>query len=116
MADLAPKYAWMNGAVIPWDRCVVHGRSAGGLGVQVVEREIDRTELYVADEVFMCGSGLEVLPVISVDRIPVGEGIRGSMTKRIQDVYFAAARGELPAYRHWLTPVYSAAREPAVTR
>jgi len=97
-------------------RATLMDLAARELGVQVVEREIDRTELYVADEVFMCGSGLEVLPVISVDRIPVGEGIRGSMTKRIQDVYFAAARGELPAYRHWLTPVYSAAREPAVTR
>ena len=90
--------------------------AARELGVDVVEREIDRTELYVADEVFMCGSGLEVLPIVSVDRITVGEGSRGSMTKRIQDVYFAAARGELQAYRHWLTPVYGGAREPSVTR
>jgi branched-chain amino acid aminotransferase len=90
--------------------------TARELGVDVVEREIDRTELYVADEVFMCGSGLEVLPITSIDRIPIGEGARGSMTKRIQDVYFAAARGELPAYRHWLTPVYAGAREPAAAR
>jgi branched-chain amino acid aminotransferase len=83
------------------------------LGLRVVEREIDRTELYVAEEVFMCGSGLEVLPVTSVDRIAIGSGARGSVTKRIQDVYFAAARGDLPAYRHWLTSVYSAPREPA---
>jgi branched-chain amino acid aminotransferase len=86
------------------------------LGLPVVEREIDRTELYVADEVFMCGSGLEVLPITSVDRITVGEGTRGPTTKRIQEIYFAAARGELPAYRRWLTPVYSAAREPAAAR
>ena len=85
------------------------------LEVEVVEREIDRTELYVADEVFMCGSGLEVLPITSVDRIAIGEGTRGSLTKRIQDVYFAAARGELPSYRHWLTPVYRSVRELAVT-
>jgi len=90
--------------------------AARELGVNVVEREIDRTELYVADEVFMCGSGLEVLPITSVDRITIGGGTRGSMTKRIQDVYFAAARGELPAYRHWLTPVYRAAREPVMAR
>jgi branched-chain amino acid aminotransferase len=83
------------------------------LGMEVVEREIDRTELYVADEVFMCGSGLEVLPITSVDRIVIGEGARGPLTKRIQDVYFAAARGELPAYRRWLTPVYRTVREPA---
>jgi branched-chain amino acid aminotransferase len=86
------------------------------LGLAVVEREIDRTELYVADEVFMCGSGLEVLPITSVDRIPVGDGTRGAITKRVQDVYFAAARGELAAYRHWLTPVYGAVREPAGVR
>ena len=90
--------------------------AARELGAEVVEREVDRTELYVADEVFMCGSGLEVLPITSVDRIAIGDGTRGSMTKRIQDVYFSAARGELPAYRRWLTPVYAEAREPAATR
>jgi branched-chain amino acid aminotransferase len=84
------------------------------LGVDVLEREIDRTELYVAEEVFMCGSGLEVLPITSVDRIAIGEGSRGTLTKRIQEVYFAAARGELPAYRRWLTPVYSPVREPVM--
>ena len=97
-------------------RATLMERTARELGVDVVEREIDRTELYVADEVFMCGSGLEVLPITSVDRIAIGDGSRGSMTKRIQDVYFAAARGENPAYRHWLTPVYAAAREPAAVR
>ncbi len=90
--------------------------AARELGMEVVEREIDRTELYVAEEVFMCGSGLEVLPITSVDRIAVGDGARGSLTKRIQDVYFAAARGELPAYRRWLTPVYAKAGVPAGTR
>jgi len=90
--------------------------AARELGMDVVEREIDRTELYVADEVFMCGSGLEVLPITSIDRIQIGEGARGSITKSIQDVYFAAARGENPAYRHWLTPVYAGAREPVGAR
>jgi branched-chain amino acid aminotransferase len=90
--------------------------AARELGVTVVEREIDRTELYVAEEVFMCGSGLEVLPITSVDRIAVGEGARGPLTQRIQDVYFAAARGELAAYRRWLTPVYGPVREPAGAR
>jgi branched-chain amino acid aminotransferase len=90
--------------------------AARELALEVVEREIDRTELYVADEVFMCGSGLEVLPITSVDRIPVGDGTRGPTTGRIQDVYFAAARGELPAYRRWLTPVYAGARAAAAAR
>jgi branched-chain amino acid aminotransferase len=57
-----------------------------------------------------------VLPITSVDRIAIGDGTRGSLTKRIQDVYFSAARGELPAYRRWLTPVYAEARERAATR
>ena len=77
--------------------------AARELGAEVVEREVDRTELYVADEVFMCGSGLEVLPITSVDRIAIGDGTRGSMTKRIQDVYFSAARGRaarLPPLAH----------------
>jgi branched-chain amino acid aminotransferase len=95
-------------------RATLMDLAARELKVTVIEREIDRTELYVADEVFMCGSGLEVLPITSLDRITIGAGARGPMTKQIQDVYFAAARGELPAYRHWLTPVYGAAREPAV--
>jgi branched-chain amino acid aminotransferase len=90
--------------------------AARELAVEVVEREIDRTELYVADEAFMCGSGLEVLPITSVDRIAVGAGTPGSLTKRVQDVYFSAARGELPAYRHWLTPVYAGVREGAAAR
>jgi branched-chain amino acid aminotransferase len=97
-------------------RATLMDLAARELGAEVVEREIDRTELYVADEVFMCGSGLEVLPITSVDRIAVGDGARGALTKRIQDVYFAAARGELAAYRRWLTPVYSGAREPAGAR
>jgi branched-chain amino acid aminotransferase len=97
-------------------RATLMDLAARELAVDVVEREIDRTELYVADEVFMCGSGLEVLPITSVDRITIGQGARGPLTKRIQDVYFGAARGDLPAYRHWLTPVYSAAREPAGAR
>jgi len=90
--------------------------AARELAVEVVEREIDRTELYAADEVFMCGSGLEVLPITSVDRLPVGAGARGPLTQRLQDVYFAAARGERPAYRSWLTPVYAGMREGAAVR
>ena len=67
-------------------RATLMDLAARELDVDVVEREIDRTELYVADEVFMCGSGLEVLPITSVDRITIGEGTRGSLTKRIQDL------------------------------
>ena len=75
-------------------------------GIRVVERSVDRTELYVADEVFLCGTGAQVSPVIEVDRRPVGDGTVGPITARIKDHYFDIVRGRVPAYAHWLTPVY----------
>jgi branched-chain amino acid aminotransferase len=77
------------------------------LGQAPVERDIDRTELYVADEVFLCGSGWEITPVVAIDRLPLGNGVEpGPMTRAIQACYFAVVRGEKPAYQRWLTPVY----------
>ena len=76
------------------------------LGLETVERSIDRTELYVAEEVFLCGTGAQVSPVTRIDHRPVGEGAIGPITGRIKDVYFDAVRGRLPAYADWLTPVY----------
>jgi branched-chain amino acid aminotransferase len=83
------------------------------LGIEVVEREIDRTELYICDEAFFCGSGHEVTPINSVDHYPVGEGKPGPITRRIQQLYFDAVCGALPQYRHWLTPVWSTASQAA---
>ena len=77
------------------------------LKIPVQERDIDRTELYVADEVFFCGSGAEVTPVNSVDHYPVGAGKPGPVTRRIQEVYFSVTEGRVPQYRRWLTPVYA---------
>ena len=72
-----------------------------------VERDIDRTELYVADEAFLCGSGWEITPILSIDKLALGDGTRpGPLTRAIQECYFAVVRGETPAYRGWLTPVY----------
>ena len=76
------------------------------LGVRVVERQIDRSELYVADEIFLVGTGAQVSPVIEVDHRAVGTGEIGTITRKIQDRYFAAVRGKLPQYRHWVTPIY----------
>jgi branched-chain amino acid aminotransferase len=76
------------------------------LGVTVVERDLDRTELYVADEAFFCGSGAEVLPVISFDHYPVGDGTVGPLTRAAQSLYFEVAKGRHPKYRDWLLPVY----------
>jgi branched-chain amino acid aminotransferase len=78
----------------------------GELGVNVEERTIDRTELYVADEVFLCGTGAQISPVIEIDRRPIGTGRPGPITRDLSRSYFDAVRGRLPAYRDWLTPVY----------
>ena len=76
------------------------------LGVATTERTIDRTELYTADEVFLCGTGAQISPVIEIDRRAVGSGRPGPITRDLSRTYFDAVRGRLPAYRDWLTPVY----------
>jgi branched-chain amino acid aminotransferase len=75
-------------------------------GATVVERSIDRTELYNADEVFLCGTGAQISPVIEIDRRAVGAGRPGPLTRDLSRTYFDAVRGRNPAYRDWLTPVY----------
>jgi branched-chain amino acid aminotransferase len=76
------------------------------LGLPVMERQVGRTELYAADEVFLCGTGAQVSPVVEVDRRPVGTGKVGSLTTKIQELYFQVVKGRQPKYRHWCTPVY----------
>ncbi len=79
---------------------------AEALGCPVQERDVDRTELYVAEEAFVCGSAFEVTPVVSVDRYALGDGKVGPLTKAIQATYLDVARGQVPARRDWLAPVY----------
>jgi branched-chain amino acid aminotransferase len=76
------------------------------LGIEVLERSIDRTELYGADEVFLCGTGAQISPVIEIDRRSIGGGRPGPITRDLSRTYFDAVRGRLAAYRGWLTPVY----------
>src|SRR5438876_7057160 len=76
------------------------------LGLTVEERPIDRTELYVADEVFFCGTGAQVAPCVVVDGRPVGDGRIGPVAKRIGDLYFAIARGDDERHAEWRTAVY----------
>ncbi len=72
------------------------------------ERQIDRTELYVADEIFLCGTGAQIAPVIEVDHRPVGNGQIGPISEAIQSLYFDVVRGRRPEYRaDWCTPVYT---------
>jgi branched-chain amino acid aminotransferase len=75
------------------------------MGLKVEERSVDRTELYVADEIFLCGTGAEITPVTEVDHRPVGDGKIGPITKKIQDLYFAAVKGETDKYSDWRTAV-----------
>ena len=78
---------------------------AKDLGIATVERSIARTELYIADEIFLVGTGCQVSYVRSVDKRLVGDGNRGALTARIQQAYEDAVYGRTPAYRSWLTPV-----------
>ncbi len=78
---------------------------AADAGIPVDVRSIDRSELYVCDEAFLCGTGVQVSPVIEVDHRPVGGGTVGPIARLISERYFAAVRGNLPEYRNWLTPI-----------
>lgn len=76
------------------------------LGLETVIRPIDRSELYIADEVFLCGTGAQVSAVTRIDHRAVGTGEVGPITAKLTQAYFDAVRGRLPAYQGWLTPVY----------
>ena len=76
------------------------------LRLEVMERPMDRSELYVCDEMFFTGTMVEVAPVIRVDHRPVGSGEIGPVTAELRHLYSQAARGRLKAYRHWLMPLY----------
>jgi branched-chain amino acid aminotransferase len=76
------------------------------LGIETVERQIDRTEVYIADEAFFCGTGVEVTPIGSVDYLRLGDGGIGPITRKISDLYFKLVRGDNPKYLSWLAPVY----------
>lgn len=75
-------------------------------GIPTLIRSIDRTEMYVADEIFLCGTGAQISPVISIDHRTVGDGQVGPVTRRIRDVYFDSVHGDNERYRSWVTPVY----------
>jgi branched-chain amino acid aminotransferase len=79
------------------------------LGLEVTERTIDRSELYIADEVFMTGTAAHVTAVTDVDHRIIGDGTTGPITKQLQQIYFRVIQGSDPRYAHWCTPV--AARE-----
>lgn len=75
------------------------------LGIEVIERPIARTELYVADEIFFCGTGAQVAPVKSIDRRVIGNGEPGPITRELQRIYFDIVLGKNEKYIHWCTIV-----------
>jgi branched-chain amino acid aminotransferase len=77
------------------------------LGLEIIERQIDRSELYIADEVFMTGTAAHVTPIIEVDHRPIGSGAAGPISMKLQRLYFAACLGEIEKYSSWLTPAYA---------
>lgn len=81
---------------------------ADDLKIKWESRSIDRSELYTADELFFCGTGAQIAPIIEVDRRPIGNGKAGEISTRIKDAYIDICRGDNPKYMKWLTPVYSA--------
>lgn len=76
------------------------------LGVEVVERPIDRTEVYICDEFFLTGTAAQVTAVTKVDHRPIGSGVMGDITSKLRQLYTDVVRGRLPKYRRWNTPVY----------
>jgi branched-chain amino acid aminotransferase len=84
-----------------------------GVGVPVVERRIDRTEIALADEAFFCGTGVQIAAVTRVDHRPIGSGRMGPVVGALRSLYFDVVRGKRAEYRRWCHPVYADA--PAET-
>lgn len=76
------------------------------LGIETVERQIDRSELFIADECFMTGTAAEVSPVVEIDRRPVGSGRVGPVSDKLRSIFNDVVRGRVAAYRRWCTPAY----------
>jgi len=83
------------------------------LGVEVVERDIDRTEVYLADEMFLCGTGVQIAAVTQVEHRLIGDGQLGDITRRVRDYQNDVLYGRVAKYREWLTPVYAETPEVA---
>ena len=87
-------------------REVVKHLLADEMGVTVVERDVDRTELYIADEAFICGTAVEVQAIGSVDRYKVGNGDQGPVVARLKELFRGVVSGTDPSHSDWRTPVY----------
>jgi branched-chain amino acid aminotransferase len=81
---------------------------ARDLGIEVEQRKIDRTEVYIADEMMMCGTGMQLAAVTRVEHRNIGTGQTGEITRTLRNLYFDVVSGRVPKYRDWLDPVYLA--------
>jgi branched-chain amino acid aminotransferase len=79
------------------------------LNLETVQRAIDRSEIYICDEAFLTGTGVQVAAIVAVEHRPIGTGQMGPTVQQLRKVYFEAARGNNPKYKHWCTPVYATA-------
>lgn len=87
--------------------------AARELGMEIVERPIDRSELYACDELFLTGTAVGVAPVTRVDHRAVADGAIGVVTRSLRQLYVDVSHGRMPAYRKWLLPVYRGPQPPA---
>ena len=85
---------------------------AKDLGIPVLEQVMPRELLYIADEVFFTGTAAEITPIRSVDKISVGKGVTGPITRSVQQEFYGIVRGEKPDRFQWLTPVPVGAKQP----
>jgi branched-chain amino acid aminotransferase len=76
------------------------------MGLQTIERPIDRSEAYICEEAFFVGTGVQVAAITQVEHRPVGTGQLGPVVARLREIYFDVVRGNMPRYQHWCTPVY----------
>lgn len=81
------------------------------IGLSILERPIDRSELYICDELFLTGTAVGIAPVVRVDHRPVNDGSVGAITREVRRLYFEAARGHLREYRKWVVPALPSQQE-----
>jgi branched-chain amino acid aminotransferase len=79
---------------------------ADTLKIKVQTRDVDRTELYIADEIFYCGTGQEIMPILSVDKMSAGDGKPGKITKKLQNEFTEIVRGNNQIFKGWISPTY----------
>jgi branched-chain amino acid aminotransferase len=76
------------------------------MGLRTVQRSIDRSEIYICEEAFLVGTGVQVAAITQVEHRPIGGGVIGPVVTRLRELYFDVVRGKNPKYKHWLAPVY----------